>query len=276
MAEGNRMEQDPYIGQVIVQVIRAIEDNLMEAWLSLEDHPAVEIYAGDDLTQFVSGVPFPLCNAVFQACLDPEGIDDAVEDALGLFRERKLPGLWWVGPSSTPADLENVLERHGLVRAGASVGMAMDLGPMPPRPPLPEGFAIRRVAGEDMMRQWMEPFTTVFSLPPEAAGFFFECYRDLASDPSSPLMHFTAFHDGKPAGTASVVLGTGSAGLYNVAVLPEHRTRGLGTALTLYALEEAKTLGYGLGVLHAVEGKEHLYRRIGFQEYCRFVSYLWQ
>jgi ribosomal protein S18 acetylase RimI-like enzyme len=274
--EENRMEQDPYIGQVIVQVIRAIEENLMEAWLSLEVHPAVEIYAGDDLTQFVSGIPYPLCNGVFHARLDPERIDDAVENALGLFRERGLPGLWWVGPSSEPSNLETVLERHGLVRTGESVGMAMDLGPMPSPPALPEGFEIRRVGGEDLLRRWIHIFSTVFSLPPEAAGFFFECYRDIGSDPSSPLLHFAALHGGKPAGTASLMLGAGAAGLYNVAVPPEYRNRGLGTALTLCALEEAKNLGYGLGVLHAVEGKDSLYRRLGFQEYCRFVSYLWQ
>lgn len=269
------MEQDPYIGQVIVQIIRTIEENLLEAWLSLEVHPDVEIHTDGGLTRFVSGIPFPLCNGIFQARLDSGEIDGAVENALRFFRKRKLPGLWWVGPSSVPPDLETVLKRHGLVRTAASVGMAMDLGPLPRAPVLPEGIDIGPVTGEDMLRRWIRPFSMVFSLPPAAADFFFECYRDLGSDPSSPLLHFAALREGEPVGTASLVLGAGAAGLYNVAVFPEYRNRGLGAALAIHAFEKAKTLGYGLGVLHAVEGKEHLYRGIGFQEYCRFFSYLW-
>jgi len=269
-------QQDPYVGQVIVQVIRTIEDNLMEAWMALEIHPRVEIYVGRDLTQFVSGIPFPLCNGVFQARFNPEGIDEAIDDALRIFRERKLPGLWWVGPSSSPGDLEEHLRRKGLAAAGNAIGMAVDLSMVTDFSSLPEGISLGEVTDEILLRQFFHPFSTVFSIPPFAADFFREAYESLGFTPQNPLRNYVAFHNGKPVGSASLFLESGAAGIYNMAVLPEFRGKGIGKALILRAVEDAKTLGYGIGVLHAVEGADALYRSVGFQEYCRFASYFWQ
>lgn len=272
-----KMEQeDPYVGQVLIQVIRTLEENLMEAWMALEVHPRVEIYAGEDLTQFVSGVPFPLCNGIFQARLNPEGIDDAIEEALQIFRERKLPGLWWVGPSSSPEDLESRLQRHGLAAAGNVVGMAADLSMVADSLSFPEGISLAEVTDETLLGQFFHPFSTVFSIPPFAADFFREAYRGLGFEPQTPLRNYVAFHEGRPVASASLFLEAGAAGIYNVAVLPEFRRKGIGKAMTLRAIEDAKTSGYGIGVLHAMEGADALYRSIGFQEYCRFASYLWQ
>jgi predicted acetyltransferase len=51
---------------------------------------------------------------------------------------------------------------------------------------------------------------------------------------------------------------------------------GIGTAMVIAPLLYAKEKGYELGVLQASQAGEPVYRKIGFEEYCRFVVYKYQ
>ncbi len=76
--------------------------------------------------------------------------------------------------------------------------------------------------------------------------------------------------------TASLVLSAGVAGLYSVMTLPEVQRRGIGTLMTVVPLRAARARGYRVGVLQSSPMGLSLYRRLGFQEYCRIAGYLWQ
>jgi predicted acetyltransferase len=68
----------------------------------------------------------------------------------------------------------------------------------------------------------------------------------------------------------------GAAGLYGVGTIPEARCQGIGTAMTMVALNEAKTAGYHIVTLHASPLGQGIYRRIGFNEYCILSRYKWE
>ncbi len=80
---------------------------------------------------------------------------------------------------------------------------------------------------------------------------------------------------GEPAATASVFLGAGVAGIYSISTIPMRRRQGIGAAMTLAPLCDARSRGYHIGILHAEPAGLSLYRRLGFREYCTLHPYLW-
>ena len=82
------------------------------------------------------------------------------------------------------------------------------------------------------------------------------------------VWHVGAWRDGRPVGHAvvSVTAGRlGVAGLYDVGVERGERRRGIGRAVTLAALDVARSLGCGVATLNATPEGEALYRAMGFR-----------
>jgi ribosomal protein S18 acetylase RimI-like enzyme len=94
-------------------------------------------------------------------------------------------------------------------------------------------------------------------------------------DRNRPLIHYLGWLNGKPVATASLVLGGGVAGIYNVMTIPEVQRQGIGSLMTAVPLQEARAMGYRIGVLQSTKMGINLYRRLGFQEYGSFRIYLW-
>jgi predicted acetyltransferase len=72
-----------------------------------------------------------------------------------------------------------------------------------------------------------------------------------------------------------VYYGAGVAGISSVATVPEARRKGVGSAVTLEPLKEARRLGYRIATLFSSEMAVSMYQKLGFKEYCRCSLYLW-
>jgi len=251
----------------------AIEDNLFAFFALFRRLPGAAYEDRPDRIRLVTGIPFPMFNAVFRARLAPATLEADITATLAPFAARHLPMLWWTGPATRPADLGARLQARGMVRTSDSTGMACDLRDLPP-PSLPPGLTISRVRDAPGFAAWMEPVARSFDLPPFAAAALRGFCEQIGFGPGTPFQHYMARVDGTPVAGASLFLGAGVAGLYNVATVPEGRGQGTGTALVLAALHAARARGYRVGILQSTRMGLNLYRRLGFAEYSTIAHYL--
>ena len=82
---------------------------------------------------------------------------------------------------------------------------------------------------------------------------------------------FLASVDGVPQRASALLVSDDVAGIYNVGTLPEYRRRGLGTLVSVAALETGLQRGCTIGALQASQQAVGVYRAIGFEECCRFA-----
>ena len=104
-----------------------------------------------------------------------------------------------------------------------------------------------------------------------------EIYRklnaELLSNGEKKFRHFTAYCENEAAVSGTLFLSDKSVMLHNLAAKNKFRKRGIGTALTVYMMSEAKKLGYKHCFLDSSEEGFRLYKDIGFKVYCMTSVY---
>ncbi|MBN1665306.1 MAG: GNAT family N-acetyltransferase [Deltaproteobacteria bacterium] len=222
----------------------------------------------------ITDIPFPLFNYAFNARFMPEDADREIEVVIARGRSRKVPLLWFIGPSTTPADLGQYLIAHGFVHDGDSPGMAADLHKLQDdRAEVPH-LTITPVKDIESLKIWCDILVAGYGMPESVGPAFLDWFSSFRLDPQMPLRHYIGWWNGKPSAIASMLLAAGTAGVYNITTLPEARGKGIGSAMTLTPLLEARAEGVRVGVLQSTAQGFPVYRKLGFQEYCSIGSYV--
>ncbi len=144
---------------------------------------------------------------------------------------------------------------------------------------LAAGAEIRRVASAREMRRGIGVFEEVYGEAeqggPLGEGYgraLWESYRRCAGGDRG--VHYLAVVDGAPAAFASALHGEDACGLYNLAVLPAYRRRGLGGALTACRVADARKRGRRLAFAQTEhEEVERWQLRHGFAAGFETVGY---
>ena len=251
-------------------VIAAIEANLGVLWRSYSHLPGAELYDQPDLLWVATDIPFPPFNGVVRARLQPETIAPTIKSTLQHFARRRVPMLCIIGPCTRPSDLSAHLIGLGLTHRADDSAMAIDLQTLPMNLPVPTGFTSEVVDDLVTLRTWCG-----FTDQTLVADALFAWGQALGFGPEREIVHFLGRLDGRPVATATLVLGGGVAGIYNVMTVPDAQWRGIGALMTVRPLEAARARGYQLGILQSSKMGYPLYRRLGFQDYCQIGIYLW-
>jgi GNAT superfamily N-acetyltransferase len=252
----------------------AIEENGAEFLMALGRAAGAEERDDGRVRWAIGNSPIDYHNCVVHADLTHDEADGEIEVSLQRMRAHGVPGSWHVGPSMRPPDLGECLIAHGFAYGGDDIGMAVDLSELPHEIPAPDEFVIERVRDEAGLAAWVEALGSGFGEGPVEAEWVGEMYRRLGFEGS--WWHYLGRLAGEPVATATSFFGAGVAGIYFVCTVERVRRRGIGAAVTLTALQEARDLGYTVGVLGSSEMGYPVYRRLGFEEYCRIELYEWR
>jgi len=255
---------------------RAIEENGAEFLMALGRAAGAEVRDDGRVRWAIGNCPIDYHNCVVHADLTPEEADREIEASLERMRAHGIPGSWHVGPSMRPPDLGERLVARGFEYGGDDIGMAVGLSRVPEEVPVPEGFVVERVREEEGLAAWIEALGSGFGEGPVEAEWVGEMYRRLGFGDEGPWRHYLGRLGGEPVATATLFFGAGVAGIYFVCTVERVRRQGIGAAVTLAALREARDLGYMVGVLGSSEMGYPVYRRLGFEEYCRIGLFEWR
>ena len=238
-------------------IIAAIERNNIDLFLFAATMGQKTILREEDFTGVIGKPWWP--NYLVEPCFREENLESRIREIREGIEQRKLPPLLKFGPSAAPKNLRTRLLNSGFVAINHDPpGMAMRLDGVGEERPLPLDLRIERVGDDAGLREWLSFFTL----------FEFDMFKVLMESPEVRL--YLGRIDGVAIGTSMMFLSAGVAGLYQVEVSPEHRRRGIGTAMTLSPMEDACQLGYRTAVLQASKLGEPVYRKIGFKSYFRY------
>ena len=254
---------------------RAIEQSFWESWLALCTSPRVEVMESEEMIRFATGLPLPPFNEVMRARLEEQNVDRAIEQAIEYFAEKKLPWCWTFEESTTPTDLPARLVARGFVEDAPEPGMAMDLRGLPKTAGGPKGLAIEKVAGKELGGEYAEVLAAGFGMPEAIARGLGEIISGVPPSAEVRVCGYLGRLEGLPVATSLLVAAGGVAGIYNVTTLAACRGRGIGAAVTLAPLLEARSWGYRIGSLQASQMGYGVYERLGFREYYRIRQFVW-
>jgi GNAT superfamily N-acetyltransferase len=256
-------------------VVPALEANMFEFYMAWGRAPRGKLHQGPDLIQIITGLPVPLLNGIFGAHLTPDIADAAIEVSVARVTPSNVPAYWFIGPSTRPQDLGANLERHGFVRRFDLPGMAADLLALKESRSAPKDLTIERVNDAEALATWARTVWSGTEFPEESREPFVELEVSTGLASEAARLRYLGYLNGVPVATSAMILQDGVAGIYAVATLPEARRQGIGTALTLAPLCDARDMGYRVGTLQASSMGYSVYERLGFRQVCAFGVYLW-
>ena len=238
--------------------------------------PQGELHKTSELFWMYTGAHGP--NAVLYSRFtndDPAYIEAKIEEMIAFFRTRNIDFGWTTGPSTRPTDLGQMLDAHGFVFSDSTTGMAIDLQALNENISTNADLAIIEIEDLETLKILRSIEISGFGASEMAAQNYFEAYAHTGFGNGTAWHHYIGWLHGEPVTIASLLIHAGVAGLYGIATIPHSRHQGVAAALTLHALHEARKLGYRIAVLSPTEMSYALYRRIGFQEYCKLLHYEW-
>ena len=247
---------------------------------SLHVYPPVSGLSEDLGIQGVRGrvtdLSHPLANLVGMANIAPEDVDATLKMVRNRYsRGRKGYG-WVTGPHTRPHDLGERLVASGLTKADEMAGMALtDLATpiaVDPRVEVREATLHEAQAASGMMGR-------AYGMPEEVARFFNVLLA--MTDSKVNNRGYFAFVDGgtEPVGWSYLVFLPDSpiVLLGGAATLPEHRGRGIYSALVAKRLADARAGGRTAAVIQAVRSTSApIAAKLGFREVCGLEFYSWE
>lgn len=273
----------------------AVDENLYDLFRAMTIRlPGGELEEGNEFSRHHTFPTNPMFKGVWRSKLAPDQVDAAIDDTIAWFKFRQAPFFfWWTGMSTSPADLGERLRARGLLdmaeqQAALAPGikqtelgapcMAADLHRMNEKAltGVPVGFEIREVTSEKALLDFKRVFVESNEIPEWAGQAWVDATQTIGIG-KTPWRIFVGYLAGQPVATNMLFNGAGVASVYAVGVIPAMRGRGIGGAITLKPLLEARGEGFRYGVLFSTEMGQSVYQRIGFHlTETRINRYLWR
>jgi ribosomal protein S18 acetylase RimI-like enzyme len=254
-------------------VLPACRNNLYQFFASLRNWNRADFAEVSGLLRWRTPFAHPWYNGVIS--LHPPVPDETatILDVMAYFKQNGVRGFtWWLAPGAEAWGGQ--LEARGLKFNNDPPGMVVQLAQLNENIRKPEGLKIIRMETAEAMKTWAHVFILGYGLPVEWEADLLDMM--VATSLGERLSAYLAVVNEEPVSAAAMFLGAGVAGIYNVGTLPEWRGKGIGAAITLQPLLEARKQGYRIGTLQSSEMGYKVYERLGFREMFKASQYYFE
>lgn len=251
----------------------------VQAWLASRSPLAVRI-PGNGISIASTGLQVPLLNLAlgfnFPAAAADADIAAEIQAVRGFFKERGTPWLWWIGPTASPANVEEYLQQQGIAAPGKLPAMIAPPAAPPTPPVIDPAIQVWRAGTLQDLAAASQIRHRAFRFPPgEARHYFEEMAPDWLADDSPARLFLAGERPDAPAAIGAVIMGAGVPGIYLMATAPDHTRRGLGKALLAHLLRHIRSAHRAspMIVLTASRYGFPLYAQFGFQHLFDYAIY---
>jgi len=240
------------------ELAAAVDENYFASFRIMCEAARKPVHESGGVLSCATGAPVAFLNIAF-VTRQLERPEAALRESMAFFDGLGLPFVVRIREGVDPA-AERAAERLGMPYSDTVPGMA--LPSIPPPPPVPAGLEIRTVGRGIDIPRFQGVIAEGFEMPIDLARQLF--IEDvLVGAPG--IEAYLGFADGLPVATSTLVRTGAVAGVYNVATLDSHRRRGIGEAMTWYAVQRGAEMGCVIGALQASEMGQPVYERMGFR-----------
>ncbi len=273
----------------------AVQTNLFALFRAMTALPNSRIEETAKLSRHLASPSNPMYKGAWGTNLAPDEIEPAIHETIEWFKSRGAPFFfWWTGPNTQPDDIGKHLTAYGMIdmegqsqqmagniisTASGAPGMIADLHKMNESvlDKVIKGFEITDVQNEKDLQDFKQVLIDGYDIPAPMADGWAQAAREFGIG-RTPWRMLLGRLNGEPVATNMILGGAGVVGVYGVAVVPSARGKGIGAAITLKPLLEARDNdGFNHAVLFSTEMGAPVYQRIGFRMTdVRINRYLWR
>jgi GNAT superfamily N-acetyltransferase len=272
----------------------AVQENLFDLFRSMATFLGGELEETANFSRHFSFPTNPMFKGVWNSRLAEDNLEASIRETIDWFKAREAPYFfWWTGPGTTPGNLGKILQNYGMLdmaeqqqelAAGikqtelGAPGMVADLKSMNEAvlAQVPDGFLIEQVRDEAALYDFKKVFVETYEIPEWAGQAWVDATLKIGIG-QTPWKMYVGRLNGQPVATNMLFTGAGVASVYAIATVPAARGKGIGGAITLKPLMEAREMGYRYAVLFSSEMGVRVYEHIGFRmTNVRINRYLWR
>lgn len=201
-----------------------------------------------------------------------EKVDELIQEIIAFYRKKKRQPSVYLTSFSKPPNISKYLETHGFRVEFKDAWMIYEREIPPIKKP--KALIIKEVKSNEEMEIFMKVFYEAYGgasegepygeLPPTYGEALCLSFRNPPKETS--IIHYLGFINEEPVGIGTLISSEGFGGIYNVGTSLKCRRKGIGSAISLKAIEDSKKEGNNLTYLMTEEGSyvEEFYKKLGF------------
>lgn len=230
--------------------------------------PKADFRETDQNCLYAWGMDYVGGNGVIEKNAERIPTEEEINAFIEYFSSKNLPFMWWSSAK--------ILETKSFQFGGILTGIALDISQgMPSNPSASSDLRIKIIQSDSELTSFTNLAGNAFAMSPKATEQWLALNDSVMK--KGKQVHFIAYLNGVPVGTATLSVTPSSAGIWNLATLPEHRKHGIGSALVHAALVEAKKRHYDqvMAILMPKGLARGLFTKMRFKAVCEFPFYIY-